>query len=157
MILLVLCRDVIFNSFSNCKLLRSISLCSVLVNEHAVVVWGHSPVLRGIVFVGVVLLVIREEVVQLQALSKVFGTFEASNVLQKVEVSVNIDAGADESMPVNALELHVSVVLLEFEVNRFSEIDIWPLDRVHVFTSHFELIEVVVLREDLHIYFLMII
>ena len=96
---------------------------------------------------------VREEVVQLEALSKVFSTLQASNVFQEVEVSVNIDAGTDQSMPVNALELHVGIVLLEFEVDRFSEIDIWSLDRVHILTSHFELIEVVVLWEDLHIYF----
>ena len=94
---------------------------------------------------------IREEVVQLDALSEVFNSLKTSNVFKEIEVSVNIDACTDKSMPVNALKLNISVIFLELELDGFSEVNIWPLDGVHVLTSHLELIEVEVLWEDLHI------
>ena len=124
-----------------------------MVDEHAVVVRGDSPVLGMIVFVGEVLLVVGKERVQLHALPEVLNCLEASDVLQELKVTVNVNAGADQSVPVHALELYVRIVFLELEVNSFSEIDIWAFDGMHVFTSHLELVEVEVLWEDLHIYF----
>ena len=61
-------------------------------------------------------------------------------------------------MPMNALQFDVSIVFLEFEVNSFTEIDVWALDGMHVFSCHLELVEVEVLWEYLHffIYFLKI-
>ena len=54
-------------------------------------------------------------------------------------------------MPVHALNPDVSVVLLEFKVNCFEEVDIGTLNGVHVHPSHFELVEIKVLREHLHL------
>ena len=53
-------------------------------------------------------------------------------------------------MPMNALQFDVSIVFLEFEVNSFTEIDVWALDGMHVFSCHLELVEVEVLWEYLH-------
>ena len=91
---------------------------SVLLDKDAVVVWGNSPVLRVIVLVWVVFLVVGEEIVKLYALFEILDGFEASNVLEEVEISIDVDASSDESMPVDALQLNVGVVLLELEVNR---------------------------------------
>ena len=124
---------------------------SVLVDEDAVVVWRHSPVLGGIVLVRIILLVISEKVVQLDALSEVLVGLKASNVLHHVEVAVHVHASADKSVPVNALELDVGVVLLELEVNSLDEVNVRPLDGVHILASHLELGEVVVLWEHFHI------
>ena len=115
---------------------------------------GHPPVFVHVVFIWIVLLVISEEVVKLDALSEILSGLEASNVLKEIEVTVNVDACADKSMPHDALELDVGVVLLELELNSLAEVDVRTLDGVHVFTGHLELIEVEVLREHLHIYFL---
>ena len=60
-----------------------------------------------VVLVWVVLLVIREEIIELEALSEVLVCFDASDVLEHVEVSMNIDARSDQSIPVNALQLNV--------------------------------------------------
>ena len=65
-----------------------------------------------IVFVGVVLLVVGEEGVELEALLEVLGGLEATDVLEHVEVAVGVGAGLDETVPVDALELDVGVVLL---------------------------------------------
>ena len=112
--------------------------------------WGHSPILSGIVFVWIVLLVVGEEVVKLDALSEVLLRFEASDVLHHVKVAEDVHAGAHKPVPVDALDFDVGVVLLELKLDRLSEVDVRPLDRVHVLASHLELIEVVVLWEDLH-------
>ena len=53
----------------------------------------------------------------------------------------------------DALDLDVGIVLLEFEVNCFEEVDVGTFDCVHVHPSHFELVEVKVLREHLHLNF----
>tara|TARA_B110000977_G_scaffold106374_1_gene138662 strand:- start:17 stop:259 length:243 start_codon:yes stop_codon:yes gene_type:complete len=73
-------------------------------------------------------------------------------VLEEIEVTIHIDASADKSMPMNALQLNVCIVFLEFEVNSFSEIDVWALNGMHVFSCHLELVKVEVLWEYLHFY-----
>jgi len=45
---------------------------------------------------------------------------------------VNVDASSDESVPVDALQLDVGVVLLELEVDCLEEVNIWSLDSVHI-------------------------
>ena len=50
----------------------------------------------------------------------------------------------------DALQLDVCIVFLEREVKRFTEIDIWTLNSVHVFICHLKLIEFEVLWEHLH-------
>ena len=80
---------------------------SVLVNEDAVIVWGDSPVLRMIILVGEVLLVVREEGIELQALLEVLNCFQASDLLQEIKISIHVDACSDQSVPVDALQFHV--------------------------------------------------
>ena len=58
-----------------------------------------------------------EETIKLYALLEVLNSLDASNVLKKIEVAIAVDASSDKSMPVNALELDVGVILLEFEVD----------------------------------------
>ena len=77
----------------------------------------HSPVLRVVVFVRVVLLVVGEEGVELEALLEVLGGLEAANVLQHVKVTVRVNACLDESVPVDALKTNVGIVLLKAEVH----------------------------------------
>ncbi len=125
--------------------------CSLGVDEDAVVVGGHSPVLVVIVLVGVVLLVVGEEGVELEALLEVLGGLEAADVLQHVEVTVGVGAGLDEAVPVDALQLDVRVVLLKAEVHRGAEPNVRSLDRVHVLAVHLELLEVEVFGEHLHL------
>ena len=101
---------------------------------------------------GVVLLVEGEEGVELDALLEVLDGFETADVLEELEVAEGVDASADESVPVDTLQLDVGVVLLELEVDRLTKVNIRSLDGVHIFSSHLELREVVVLGEYLHIY-----
>lgn len=54
-------------------------------------------------------------------------------------------------MPVDALQFYVCVVLLELEIERLAEVDVGPLDCVHVFASHLKLVEIKVFRENLHL------
>ena len=125
---------------------------SVLLNEDGVIVRRDSPVLRVIVFIWVILLVISKESIELDALFEIFDSFKASDVFEVLEITEGVNAGSDESMPVDALELHVGVVLLELDtVQGLLEVNIWSLDGVHVFTGHFELVEIEVLGEYLHI------
>ena len=124
---------------------------SILFNEDTVVVWGDSPVLRMVILVWEVFLVVREETIKLYALLEVLNSLDASNVLKKIEVAIAVDASSDKSMPVNALELDVGVILLEFEVDGETEVNIWSLDCVHIFTGHLKLVEIEVLWEHLHI------
>ncbi len=74
-------------------------------------------------------------------------------MLQEVEVAVNVDARPDQPVPVNALQLDVRIVLLEVEVNSLEEVDVGPLDGVHVLACHFELVVVEILWKHLHIYY----
>jgi hypothetical protein len=74
-------------------------------------------------------------------------------LLQEIEVAVDVETGLDEPVPVDALESDVSVVLLELKVNGFAEVNIRALNAMHVFSVHGELIEVEVLRKDLHVYY----
>lgn len=124
-----------------------------MLDEDAVVMWGNSPVLRVIILIGVVLLVISEESIELYALLEILNSLEASDVLKEIEISVNIDAGSDKSMPVDTLQLDVRVVLLELEVNGVAKVNVWPLDSMHVFSTHFELVEVEVFGEHFHFCF----
>ena len=115
-----------------------------------VVVWADSPVLRHVVFVGIVFLVVGEEIVELDRLLEVFNGLETSDVLEEVEVAEDVDSSSDKSLPVNGLELNIGVVLLELEGNGLAEVNVWSLDRVHVFTGHLELRHFEVLWEHLH-------
>lgn len=72
-------------------------------------------------------------------------------MLEHVEVAVNIDTGANKALPVNTLELDVGVVLLELELHSLVEVDIRPLNSMHILPGHLELREVVVFWEHLHI------
>jgi hypothetical protein len=54
-------------------------------------------------------------------------------------------------VPVDALELDVRVVDLEIEVEGLREVDIGTLDRVHILSCSLKLVELEVLRENLHI------
>jgi len=112
---------------------------------------AHSPVLAVVVFVGEVLFVVGEEGVKLEALLEVLDGFKAANVLKEVEVAVGVDASANKSVPVDALELDVRVVDLEVEVEGLREVDIGTLDRVHILSRSLELVELKVLWEHLHI------
>ena len=93
---------------------------------------------------------ISEEVVKLDALSEILGGLKASNVLKEIKVTVDIDTCADKSMPHDALELDVGVVLLEVVVHEESEVNVWALDAVLVLSRHDELVEVKHLWEHLH-------
>ena len=95
---------------------------------------AHSPVLTVVVLVSIILLVISEEPIELDALLEVLDSLHASDVLQEIEISVNVDASSDKSVPVDSLEFNVRVVLLEFEINSFTKVDVWSFDSVHVFT-----------------------
>ena len=128
-------------------------ICSVLLDKDAIIVWADSPVLGVVVIIGVVLFVIGEEPIELDALLKVLYSFEASDVLKEIKISIYIDASSDESVPVNALKFDVRVVLLEFEINGFAKVNIWSLNCMHVFTCHFELVEIEVFWKYLHLYY----
>ena len=103
-----------------------------------------------VVLIWVVFLVVGEEPVKLYALLEILNSLEASDVLEEIEVSVHIDAGSDKSVPVDALQLDVGVVLLELEVDGVAKVDVWSLDRMHVFSAHFELVKVEVFWEHFH-------
>lgn len=123
---------------------------SIGIYEHVVVVRRHSPVLTVVVLVREVLLVVSKEGVELDALFEVLDSLEAADVLEEVEVAVCVHAGTDESVPVDALELDVSVVLLEGEVKGLAEVDVGTLNGVHVLACHLKLVEVKVFGEDFH-------
>ena len=123
-------------------------------DEDVVVVGRHSPVLGVIVLLGVVFLVVSEERVELEALLEVLDGFEASDVLEEVEVTVSVNTSTDESVPVDALKLHVGVIFLEREVKSLAEVDVGSLDGVHVLTGGLKLVEIEVFGENLHIIFI---
>ena len=81
---------------------------------------------------------------------KVFGGFEAADVVEHVKVSIGVDAASDKSVPVHALEFDVGVVLLEVVIHEESEVNVWALDAVLVLSRHDELVEVKHLWEHLH-------
>lgn len=94
---------------------------------------------------------VSEESVQLNALLEVLDGLHASDLLQEVEVPVHVNACADESVPVDALDSDVGIVLLELEVHGLEEVDVRTLDSVHVLFRHLKLVEVEILGEDLHL------
>ena len=104
-----------------------------------------------IVLIWIVLLVIGEEGVELEALLEVLCGLKASNVLEHVEVAVGVGAGLNKTVPVHALQTNVRIVLLEAEVHGRVEPDVWPLNSVHILTRHLKLTEVEVFREHLHL------
>lgn len=104
-----------------------------------------------VVLLGEIFLVISEECVQLDALLEVLDGLHASDLFQEVKVAIDIDACADESVPVDALNADVGIVLLELEVDSLEEVDVGALDGVHVVARHLELVEIKVLGEDLHL------
>ena len=94
---------------------------------------------------------ISEESIQLNTLLEILDSLHASDLFQEIEVSVDIDACSDKSVPVNALNAEVGVVLLELEVDCLEEVDVWALDCVHVLARHLKLVEIKVLGEHLHL------
>ena len=113
---------------------------------------AYSPVIIRVVLVRIVLLVVSKEVIELDRLLEVFDGFEASDVLEEVKITEDVNTSSDQSVPVNGLQLDVGVVLLELEIDGLSEVDVRSLDGMHVLTSHFKLVEIEVFREDLHFY-----
>ena len=113
--------------------------------------WADSPVLAVVVLVSIILLMISEEPIELNALLEVLDGLHASDILEEIEVAVNVDASSDKSVPVDALKLKIGVVLVKLEVQGFTKVDVWSLDSVHIFSSHLELIEVEVFWKHLHI------
>lgn len=94
---------------------------------------------------------IGEESVQLHALLEVLDGLHASYLFQEIEIAVDVDASADQSVPVDALNSDVGVVLLELEVNGLEEVNVGALDSVHVMARHLKLIEIKVLWKHLHL------
>ena len=74
-----------------------------MLDEDAIVVRADSPVLGVVILVWIVLLVVGEETIELDALLEVLDGLHASDVLQEIEVTVHINAGSDQSVPVHAL------------------------------------------------------
>ena len=56
-----------------------------------------------VVLVWIVFLVVGKESVELYALLEILDSLEASDVLEEIEVSIDVDAGSDQSVPVHAL------------------------------------------------------
>lgn len=73
-----------------------------------------------------------EEGVELHALLEVLYCFYAPDLLKEIEVTINVNASSDQSVPVDTLNLDVGVVLLKLEVNSLKEVNVGPLDCVHV-------------------------
>ena len=121
-----------------------------MLDEDAIVVRADSPVLGVVILVWIVLLVVGEETIELYALLEVLDSLHTSDVLQEIEITVNINASSDQSVPVNALQLKIGVVLLELEHDSLSEVNVWSLNGMHVFSRHFKLVEIEVFREHLH-------
>ena len=105
-----------------------------------------------VVFLRVVFLVLGEECIQRYALLEVLCCLKTLDILQEFEVPISVHACSNYSLPVDALQLDIGVVLLEVEVQGRTEINVGALNRVHIITSHFKLIEVEVFWEDLHNY-----
>ena len=112
--------------------------------------WADSPVFGVVVLIRIVFLVVGEEPIELYALLEVLDCLHASDVFEEIEIAMNINASSDKSMPVNTLQLKIGVVLLELEHDSLSEVNVWSLDRMHVFSRHLKLIEIEVFREHLH-------
>jgi len=104
-----------------------------------------------VVLLREVLLVVSEEGIELDALFEVLYGFEAADVLEEIEVAVGVYACADESVPVDALEFDVRVVLLEREVKCLAEVNVGTLNSVHILASHLKLVEIEIFGEDLHL------
>jgi len=138
-------------STTTVQLTRGGGARSLRINEHVVVVRGHSPVLAVVVFLWEIFLVVSEESVKLNALLEVLDSLHASDLLQEIEVAINIDAGANQSVPVDTLKSDVGVVLLELEVNGLEEVNVGTLDCVHILARHLKLVEVEVFGEHLHL------
>ena len=69
--------------------------------------WADSPVLRVVVLISIIFLVVSKEAIELNALFEILDSFEASNMLEEIEISEHVDACSDKSMPVNALDLNI--------------------------------------------------
>lgn len=91
-----------------------------------------------------------EERVQLQTLSEVLDGFDAAQVLEEIKITIYVDASSDESVPVDALQFQVGVVLLELEVECLVEINVRSFNRVHVVVCRHKLICVEKFRENFH-------
>ena len=117
---------------------------------HCVVVRRYSPVFVGVVLLWVVFLVESEKGVELDALLEVSDCLKATDVLHEVKVAEGVDTSFDHSVPVDTLELDVGVILLELEVERLAEVDVWSLDGKHILFRHLKLTEIEVLWEHFH-------
>ena len=84
-------------------------------------------------------------------ISNSVSTYHAPDVLQELEITVYIHACIDQPVPVDTLQLDVSIILLETEVQSLVEVDVWSLDCEKVLSSHRKLVEVEVFGEHLHI------
>ena len=91
-----------------------------------------------------------EEGVELDALLEILYCFNASNLLKEIEVTINVDASSDQSVPMHTLQLDVGVVLLKLEVNSLKEVNVGSLNRVHIHSQHLKLVVIKVLGEHLH-------
>ena len=56
-----------------------------------------------VVLIWIVFLVVGKECIKVYTLFEVLNSFQASQVLQELEVPVHIEAGSNESVPVDAL------------------------------------------------------
>lgn len=110
----------------------------------------NSPVFVLVVLLWVVFLVESEKGVELDALLEVSDCLKATDVLHEVKVAEGVDASLDHSVPVDTLQLDVAVILLELEVERLTEVDVWSLNAKHVLLRHLKLSELEVLWENFH-------
>ena len=110
----------------------------------------NSPVLAVVVFLWEIFLMVGEEGVELNALLEVLYCFCAPNLLKEIEVTIDVDASSDQSVPVNTLQLDVRIILLKLEVNSLKEVNVGSLNGVHVLFSRLKLVEIKVLGEHLH-------
>ena len=121
-----------------------------MLDEDGIVMRSDVPVLTDIVLFWMIFLVVGEEGVQRQRLSKVLCSLENSDILGTVEVPEHIDSCNEEFPPVDRLQFDIRVVFLERKVQRLVEIDVWSLNSMHALLIHRELSWVEVLWEDFH-------
>ena len=80
---------------------------SVFVNEDVVVVWGDPPVYVVVVLLWVVFLMLGKESIERHALLEVLRGLQTFDVFKELKVSVGVYTGADNPLPVDALQLDI--------------------------------------------------
>ena len=80
---------------------------SVFVNEDVVVVWGDPPVFVVVVLLWVVFLMLGKESIERHALLEVLRGLQTFDVFKELKVSVGVYTGADNPLPVDALQLDI--------------------------------------------------